>query len=129
MNFLAAPFGSEEWAIANSGARDVDYIIGEKNVPQLIGHRSADHIDWKYLEVLEGLEWRRNGNQGFTEGFTDIIAGRRSVSDWGCTGASLARPGRRTKPTEISDCSGQRAKAELTRLLSRQDRGGTWWLR
>jgi len=51
MNWLAAPFGSEEDHLLTFGVRDIDYTIDAKGNPTLTekGNTDANYVPWKYI--------------------------------------------------------------------------------
>jgi putative aldouronate transport system substrate-binding protein len=54
LNYLAAPFGTEEWALLSYGVKGVDYDLDATGNPVLTTQGKADITDapvWKYLTV------------------------------------------------------------------------------
>jgi len=51
MNWLAAPFGSEEDQLLTFGLRNIDYTIDDKGNPTLTqqGNTDANYVPWKYI--------------------------------------------------------------------------------
>ncbi len=51
MNWLAAPFGSEEDQLLTFGVRSIDYTIDDKGNPTLTekGNGDANYVPWKYI--------------------------------------------------------------------------------
>jgi putative aldouronate transport system substrate-binding protein len=51
MNWLAAPFGSEEDQLLTFGVRDIDYTFDAKGNPTLTekGNTDANYVPWKYI--------------------------------------------------------------------------------
>ncbi|MBV8083427.1 MAG: hypothetical protein JO247_01295 [Chloroflexi bacterium] len=122
MNFLAAPFGSQEDLLLTSGVKDTDYTLDDKGNPILTsrGNPDAYWVSWKYIAsrpqviylpdipnymqtfvdaeaaVLPyGVSDPTLGftsdtaigkgpavNKALMDGVTDIIAGRRPLTDF-----------------------------------------------
>jgi putative aldouronate transport system substrate-binding protein len=54
LNYLAAPFGTQEWALLSYGVKGVDYNLDDSGNPVLTNQGKADITDapvWKYLTV------------------------------------------------------------------------------
>jgi len=51
MNWLAAPFGSEEDQLLTFGVKNIDYTLDEKGNPTLTqqGNADANYVPWKYI--------------------------------------------------------------------------------
>jgi putative aldouronate transport system substrate-binding protein len=51
LNWLAAPFGSEEDLLLTSGIKDIDYKLDDKGNPVLNdrGNQDANYVPWKYV--------------------------------------------------------------------------------
>jgi putative aldouronate transport system substrate-binding protein len=51
LNYLAAPFGSEEDLLLTSGIKDTDYNLDDKGNPVLTdrGNMDANYVPWKYV--------------------------------------------------------------------------------
>lgn len=122
LNWLAAPFGSQEDLLLTFGVKDVDYAVDSQGNPQLNqkGNLDANYVNWKYvvqhpqvIYIPDIAAWAQAAydaehmllpygvadptlgyyapttsskgisiNQAFTDGITDIMAGRRPMSDY-----------------------------------------------
>jgi putative aldouronate transport system substrate-binding protein len=124
LNYLAAPFGTQEWALLSYGVKGTDYAFDGNGNPVATTQGRADLTDapvWKYLTVnapalfdiyspgdwainththeeamakvgildptlglfsptFSGTSITFNGN--FYSGITDIVAGRRPMTDY-----------------------------------------------
>jgi putative aldouronate transport system substrate-binding protein len=51
LNYLAAPFGSEEDLLLTSGIKDIDYRLDDRGNPVLTdrGNMDANYVPWKYV--------------------------------------------------------------------------------
>jgi len=121
LNYLASPFGSQEWALIQYGVKDVDYTLDQNGNPVLTDKGKSDlNIPWGFIarpaDVLYnsvnsqeygsvfhaaeeaivaataysptlGLYSAAEGSTGrtitnaFNSGVTDIVLGRRPLSD------------------------------------------------
>jgi putative aldouronate transport system substrate-binding protein len=122
LNWLAAPFGSQEDLLLTAGIKDVDYHLDDLGNPVLTdrGNNDANYVPWKYIiqhpqimyvpdipnyaqtlyeaeQVLlpAGVADPTLGfyapsssskglsiNQAYTDAITDIMAGRRPLTDY-----------------------------------------------
>jgi putative aldouronate transport system substrate-binding protein len=121
INYIVAPFGSQEYLTVNYGLKDQDYTLDDAGNPQRTAQGLANQISWngigglpppvlfdpnlrdfapsmnaslKLLSAIGvvdptvGLYSATNQKQGFllqtrlADGFIDIIAGRRPMSDY-----------------------------------------------
>ncbi len=153
LNFLAAPVGTEEWALHSYGVKGVDYNLDDNGNPKLTTKGTADMTDapfWHYLaanppalietiypkdwattvqkheEVLAkagtvdptlGLYSKTFGSKGsvfngnFQSGITDIIAGRRPMTDYDQLVKDWRSQGGETSRTEYQQSLAAAAKA------------------
>jgi putative aldouronate transport system substrate-binding protein len=149
LNYLAAPFGTEEWALLSNGVKGTDYDLDSNGNPVLTAQGKADITDapvWKYLtvnapalfDIYSPMDWATNThaheesmaklgildptlglfsptfsgtsitfNGNFYSGITDIVAGRRPMSDYD----SLVKTWR--------DQGGEKSRAEYEAALAK----------
>ncbi len=138
MDFLAAPFGTQEDLLLQYGLPGTDYNLDDKGTPKLTdkSNINANYVNWKYIEQHPqvmyvpdipgyakaeydaehaiipfsvsdpsyGVYSSTQGQKGqiirktVIDGITDIVAGRRPISDfdqlvkdWGAAGGELIR--------------------------------------
>ncbi|MBO0882687.1 MAG: hypothetical protein J2P17_20610, partial [Mycobacterium sp.] len=122
MNWLAAPFGSQEDLLLAYGVKDIDYTFDDRGNPVVTdrGNGDANYVPWKYvvqhpqvIYVADIPGWAQAAsdaehmllphgvadptlgyyaptssskgipiNQAFTDGITDIVSGRRPMTDY-----------------------------------------------
>jgi putative aldouronate transport system substrate-binding protein len=121
LNFLAAPFGTEEDLLLRFGVKDAEWVLGPGGNPQFTDKGQADFMPWRNIvapapvaflpvqapefptllqdwekqllavgveDASVGLVSRTYAQKGATanrtlgDGFNDIVAGRRPLSDY-----------------------------------------------
>jgi putative aldouronate transport system substrate-binding protein len=146
MNWLAAPFGSQEDLLLTAGIKDVDYTLDANGNPVLTerGNQDANNVPWKYTIQHPQVMYQPDipayaraayaaeqllipqgvadptlgyysptlGAQGvvlqktFMDGLTDVIGGRRPLSDYD----QLVR--------DWQNGGGNQARSELLRAMA-----------
>ncbi|HEY1294954.1 MAG TPA: extracellular solute-binding protein, partial [Chloroflexota bacterium] len=87
LNYIASPFGSQEWALLNYGVEGVHYNRGAEGVPMLTDKGKNEVLStWKYITNNPEILFNPDRSQQYA---TDIQADEKAMADVGIPDPTL----------------------------------------